>query len=128
MDRFHVLVIGPGLGRCPMVLEATFRIIQEAKSRNVPLVLDADALFLLTLDPYQKAIENYDTVVLTPNVVDRQRLDGLEQYWKRATVVQKGARDVICRDETTMILVPKREDSNDRADWEIFWPGRLALW
>lgn len=99
MDRLHVLVIGPGLGRCPMVLEATFRIIQEAKSRNIPLVLDADALFLLTLEPYQKALENYDTVVLTPNVVERKRLNGLEQYWKGATVIQKGAQDAICRDE-----------------------------
>jgi ATP-dependent NAD(P)H-hydrate dehydratase len=103
MDRLHVLVIGPGLGRCPMVLEATFRIIQEAKARNLPLVLDADALFLLTLDPYHKVLETYDNVVLTPNVVERQRLNGLEQYWKGATVVQKGAQDVICRDETTMV-------------------------
>jgi ATP-dependent NAD(P)H-hydrate dehydratase len=103
LDRLHVLVIGPGLGRCPMVLEATFRIIQEAKSRNVPLVLDADALFLLTLDPYQKALENYDKVVLTPNVVEGKRLNGLEQYWKGATVVQKGAQDVICRDEQILL-------------------------
>jgi ATP-dependent NAD(P)H-hydrate dehydratase len=86
-----------------MVLEATFRIIKEAKARNVPLVLDADALFLLTLDPYQKVLGTYNNVVLTPNVVERERLNGLEQYWKGATVVQKGAQDVICRNEKTLV-------------------------
>lgn len=86
-----------------MVLEATFRIIQEAISRDVPLVLDADALFLLTLDPYHRALENYDNAVLTPNVVERKRLNGFEQNWKGATVVQKGAQDTICRDEKTLV-------------------------
>lgn len=35
--RVHVLVIGPGLGREPAIMEATKRIIKEAKVKKVPL-------------------------------------------------------------------------------------------
>jgi ATP-dependent NAD(P)H-hydrate dehydratase len=93
MDKLHVLVIGPGLGRCPIVLEATSQIIQTARSPpyNLPLVLDADALYLLTLPRYQNVLSLLESpssslpssstvcssppVVLTPNVMERKRLD-----------------------------------------------------
>jgi ATP-dependent NAD(P)H-hydrate dehydratase len=100
MDRLHVLVIGPGLGRCPLVFEATFRIIQQARLRNLPLVLDADALFLLTVDSYRDVLAGYDKCVLTPNVMEYKRLSGLEKCWQGATVVRKGQQDVISRNNT----------------------------
>jgi ATP-dependent NAD(P)H-hydrate dehydratase len=96
MDKLHVLVIGPGLGRCPLVMEATSRIVKQAQAQQVPLVLDADALFLLTLEPYQQLLTNASPVVLTPNVMERKRLQGLEKYWKdHAVVIEKGEFDVI---------------------------------
>ena len=95
MDRLHCLVIGPGLGRCPMVLEATARIIQQARSRNLPLVIDADGLFLLTLEAYCDVLAGYDKVVLTPNAMEQKRLEGFEKYWQGAVVVQKGQTDII---------------------------------
>ena len=88
MDKLHVLVIGPGLGRCPIVLEATSRIIETARRPpyNLPLVLDADALYLLTIPRYQNVLllppsssstttTTPPPVVLTPNVMERKRLD-----------------------------------------------------
>ena len=59
----HALVIGPGLGREPAVLEAVMRIIEKAKVRQLPLVLDADGLWLLTQQPdllrgYHAAVVN----------------------------------------------------------------------
>jgi ATP-dependent NAD(P)H-hydrate dehydratase len=89
MDKLHVLVIGPGLGRCPLVLEATSRIIQAARRPpyNLSLVLDADALYLLTLPRYQNVLllpesssslsspAHPPPIVLTPNVMEKKRLD-----------------------------------------------------
>ena len=95
MDRLHCLVVGPGLGRCPMVLEATARIIQEARSRNLPLVVDADGLYLLTLDTYCDILAGYDKCVLTPNAMEQKRLEGFEKYWQGAIIVQKGHIDII---------------------------------
>lgn len=35
--KLHALVIGPGLGRDPWVLEATWRVILEARRAAMPL-------------------------------------------------------------------------------------------
>jgi ATP-dependent NAD(P)H-hydrate dehydratase len=74
LDRLHVLIIGPGLGRCPLVMQATARIIKEARRRQVALVLDGDALFLLTQPEYQTLLQGYSKAILTPNVVEFHRL------------------------------------------------------
>jgi len=100
MDRLHVLVMGPGLGRCPLVLTAISEIIKEAISRKLPLVVDADALFLLTLDEYKGLLLNYDNVILTPNVVEYKRLlqahDGdISKVTHKGIIVKKGIEDVI---------------------------------
>lgn len=79
MDRLHVLVIGPGLGRCPMVMQATAQIIREARGRELALVLDADALFLLTLPEYQTLLQGYGKAILTPNRVEYQRLKAVHE-------------------------------------------------
>jgi len=107
-DKLHALVIGPGLGRCPMVMEAASRIIQKAQERNCALVLDADALFLISLPEYRDLLgpstasdsdkdRRQGLIVLTPNVMERKRLQGLEEQWdqNRVIVVQKGLEDVI---------------------------------
>eukprot|EP00568_Trieres_chinensis_P014737 CAMPEP_0183323930 /NCGR_PEP_ID=MMETSP0160_2-20130417/75676_1 /TAXON_ID=2839 ORGANISM="Odontella Sinensis, Strain Grunow 1884" /NCGR_SAMPLE_ID=MMETSP0160_2 /ASSEMBLY_ACC=CAM_ASM_000250 /LENGTH=354 /DNA_ID=CAMNT_0025491387 /DNA_START=385 /DNA_END=1449 /DNA_ORIENTATION=+ len=73
-DRMHVLIIGPGLGRCPLVLKATAKIISLAKERNLPLVIDADGLHLLTLEENADLVADYEGVVLTPNAVEIKRL------------------------------------------------------
>jgi ATP-dependent NAD(P)H-hydrate dehydratase len=95
MERLHCLIIGPGLGRCPMVMEATARIIQQARHCNLPLVIDADGLYLLTLDAYCDVLAGYDKVVLTPNAMEAKRLEGLEHCWQGAVIVQKGQVDLI---------------------------------
>lgn len=50
-SRMHVLVVGPGLGRKPEVLEATKQIIRRARAENMPMVIDADGLFVISQDP-----------------------------------------------------------------------------
>lgn len=109
MDKLHALVIGPGLGRCPLVMEATSRIVRKALDMQIPLVLDADALHMLTLPDYQNVLSSTTTdsdqekssdqsiVVLTPNLMERKRLEGMEDRWDpdRVIVVEKGSDDVI---------------------------------
>lgn len=73
-DRLHVLIIGPGLGRSPLVLRAAARIISEAKERKLPMVIDADGLYLLTLEENAGLVAGYDRLVLTPNAVEVKRL------------------------------------------------------
>jgi NAD(P)H-hydrate repair Nnr-like enzyme with NAD(P)H-hydrate dehydratase domain len=50
-SKLHVLVIGPGLGRDPFVLEGVKRMVMEGKKKNVPLVIDADGLWLVAQEP-----------------------------------------------------------------------------
>jgi ATP-dependent NAD(P)H-hydrate dehydratase len=99
MDRLHVLVIGPGLGRCPLVLKATTKIIKAAMERDLPIILDADGLFLLTLPENETLLKGYNRVVLTPNVVERKRLNPLIEAdtapLSQAVIVEKGAQDSI---------------------------------
>lgn len=100
MERLHVLVMGPGLGRCPLVLNATAQIMKQAMERSLWIVVDADALFLLTLDDYKGILRDYDKVVLTPNVIEYKRLiqalghEDLDLLTK-GLIVQKGAQDMI---------------------------------
>jgi len=72
LDRSHALVVGPGLGRDPESLDAASDLIKKAKDRDIPIVLDGDALFLLTQD--LSLVQDYRNAVLTPNVVEFGRL------------------------------------------------------
>jgi ATP-dependent NAD(P)H-hydrate dehydratase len=71
-SRMHVLVIGPGLGRKPEVLIATKHIIQRARAEDIPMVIDADGLFLISQDP--GLIRDAKNVVITPNPVEFKRI------------------------------------------------------
>ncbi|MCL2804695.1 MAG: NAD(P)H-hydrate dehydratase [Treponema sp.] len=68
-----VIVIGPGIGRCPDVTEFVFELVKIAKA---PLVLDADALYAVS--------ENVNILktlkvpcVITPHPGEMSRLTGL---------------------------------------------------
>ncbi|KAH7291212.1 hypothetical protein KP509_29G006600 [Ceratopteris richardii] len=72
LDRFDCLVVGPGLGRDPFLLDCVSEIIQEAKQKEIPLVIDGDGLFLITNSP--ELVCGYPLAVLTPNVNEHKRL------------------------------------------------------
>jgi ATP-dependent NAD(P)H-hydrate dehydratase len=100
MDRLHCLIIGPGLGRCPVVMQAVAQIVQKARQRGLYLVLDADALFLLAQDEYRDLLKGYDRAVLTPNAIEYSRLyekvtEGSLDPFESVTIVQKGKVDNI---------------------------------
>ncbi|KAF6841429.1 ATP-dependent (S)-NAD(P)H-hydrate dehydratase [Colletotrichum plurivorum] len=129
LPRLHVLVIGPGLGRDPLMQDTVARVIRAARERSIPLVLDADALQLVQKDP--GLVRGYALAVLTPNVVEFSRLckslgidetkakegasgggdeketakvEALARALDGVTVVQKGAKDFITNGEDTLIV------------------------
>lgn len=120
LPRIHVLVIGPGLGRDPLMQDVCAQVITAAKKSALPFVLDADGLYLAQTRP--ELVQGYRECILTPNVVEFGRLcksqdldvekfkegsgEGAEALARKlggVTVVQKGARDWISNGERTMV-------------------------
>ena len=71
-QRLHSLVIGPGLGREPAVLESVKVLISEARRMEKVMLVDADGLFLVTSEP--SVVQGYRGVILTPNEAEFGRL------------------------------------------------------
>lgn len=104
-DRYSAIGIGPGLGRETKSLEALKKVLSEVQ---VPVVLDADALHLLSLS------KDWDLLpaqaVLTPHIGEFKRMTGKEyngsadmlldaMTWaeeKKCFLVLKGAFTAIC--------------------------------
>ncbi|XP_044106036.1 ATP-dependent (S)-NAD(P)H-hydrate dehydratase isoform X2 [Neovison vison] len=121
LPRLHALVVGPGLGRDDTLLENVKGILEASKARDIPVVIDADGLWLIARHP--ALIQGYQKAVLTPNHVEFGRLseavlrdpaDGsdhreavrrLSRALGNVTVVQKGERDVISDGEQVLECV-----------------------
>ena len=118
LPRLHVIVIGPGLGRDPLMHEVCGNVIVAAKKQDMPFVLDADGLSIAQQRP--DLVTGYRNCVLTPNIVEFGRLcesqgldpskfnkdsgEGAEALAKKfggVTVLQKGGRDWISNGTTT---------------------------
>lgn len=96
LERLHVLVIGPGLGRDARVMANVCRLIERCRVLKKPLVIDADGLWLVTQMP--DCVRDNDAVVLTPNAIEFNRLfgDATAEQNVRAlgvSVLHKGAVD-----------------------------------
>ncbi|CAH8503796.1 unnamed protein product [Schistosoma turkestanicum] len=117
MDRVHAVTFGPGLGRTENV-ENTIKLIDYCKKSNKPIVIDADALHIVTQSP--SLIEGYDKAILTPNIVEFSRLyysvftfqpndteDATRSLAEKlgVTIVRKGPIDVISNGQTTVQCV-----------------------
>ncbi|EEH33644.2 YjeF domain-containing protein [Paracoccidioides lutzii Pb01] len=123
LPRLHVLVIGPGLGRDPTTQQIVIEVLKEARSRQMPVVLDADALLLIQEHP--DLVRGYPECILTPNVIEFARLvkaigvdvssastndAGQSEACKRlsnalggVTIIQKGAHDIISNGITSIV-------------------------
>eukprot|EP00741_Cyanophora_paradoxa_P005132 tig00000863_g4974.t1 len=62
LQRLHVLVIGPGLGRDPLVQETAFSVLQQARDMSLPVILDGDGLALAAARP--SCIEGYNLAII----------------------------------------------------------------
>lgn len=117
IPNLHALVIGPGLGRDPLMQETVATIIISARKSNLPLVLDADALWLIQNKP--DLVKGYKECVLTPNVVEFSRLakavnvsiddegekgcTAVAQALGGVLIVRKGREDWLCNGTTSLV-------------------------
>lgn len=74
LGRLHGLLVGPGLGRDPCVLSAVAKILSFAREQrsDLPLILDADALWLIANRP--QLVSGNAFAVLTPNIREYEAL------------------------------------------------------
>jgi len=128
IPRLHSVVLGPGLGRSEIVFTALGEVIREVRARNLPLVVDADGLFMLSEGSSLDLVRGYRNAILTPNRAEfdrlvtaaarlklgaevntdllsddvQIRLRGLCRALDHVTVVLKGRYDLISNGEVTV--------------------------
>ena len=131
MDKFGCVVIGPGLGRNESIMNAVSRSLVELNSRGIPIVIDADGLWLVTMDPdiiAKRCSNQKNTIVLTPNAVEYARLasalnasspEEVQDKLGGPVIVCKGKEDVVvgvdgcritCREEGSLCRVGGQGD------------------
>ena len=73
LDRYAAIAVGPGLGRRPETEDSLMMFLKAARERRVPMVLDADALNILSEVPqWQEYLPA--GAVLTPHLGELRRL------------------------------------------------------
>jgi len=122
LPSLHALCIGPGLGRHSLVFKVVSQVIHKAMELKLALVLDADALYMLSLEEYSSLLvelRGYEKCAMTPNVMEMKRLnDALSLSLVRNSmssinssesitenhniIVQKGSVDTITNIHSTM--------------------------
>ncbi|KAJ3414626.1 hypothetical protein HDV05_006267 [Chytridiales sp. JEL 0842] len=65
VDRVHVVVLGPGLGRDPVTLQTVSTLLKDLKQRKMPVVIDADGLYMVQEEP--SCVKGFTQAILTPN-------------------------------------------------------------
>jgi ATP-dependent NAD(P)H-hydrate dehydratase len=112
LPKLHSVVIGPGLGRNDRILATVGQIIDKVKELDLPMVLDADALYFVSKCP--EIVRGYTKAILTPNAAEFDRLYAavyrsepdksedpnaallqLSQTLGNITIVRKGYEDII---------------------------------
>jgi ATP-dependent NAD(P)H-hydrate dehydratase len=118
LSRVHVLVVGPGLGRDPLMQDTCALVIKAARDNSTPFVLDADGLYLAQTRP--ELVQGCKECILTPNIVEFGRLckskgidmkdieDGkgaemLSKAFGGVTIIQKGSKDFISNGTRTFV-------------------------
>ena len=107
LDRFNCIGIGPGLGTS---YDSRDALIQLLDTYDLPLVLDADALNILSLNPELKSRIPSNSV-LTPHPKEFQRLVGewkgsMERLKKQIEFSQKYHCVLVLKDAVTVITDP----------------------
>jgi len=104
----HALCIGPGLGRHPLVFKVVRQVLKQGMQSNLTLILDADVLFLLSLEEYRDLYEEliqYEGCIMTPNLMERKRLpppSSVDGNDNNNIIVEKGHVDAVSRGNFVM--------------------------
>lgn len=73
IGRYNAIAAGPGLGKKPETKAALLELLEAARSRSIPCVLDADALNILSENPAWQELVPVGSV-LTPHEGELGRL------------------------------------------------------
>jgi len=72
LPKFDAVVVGPGLGRDPMMMSTVKKVMLSCKERDLPMVIDADGISIIIESP--ELAKDYCKAVLTPNPNEFRRL------------------------------------------------------
>ena len=114
MERYTTLAIGPGLGWSPGTMNALMDILSEACRLEIPAVLDADALNILSVLPDWSELIPPGSI-LTPHKGELRRLLPCKDDAERETLAWE-----LCA-ETGCCIVMKGYHSR------VFTPGGTCL-
>lgn len=92
LDRYSAVAVGPGLGRLPETEEALLALLEAARERRIPVVLDADALNILATLPDWPSYVPMGSV-LTPHLGELHRLFSWSSDEERNGLVQAFCAD-----------------------------------
>ena len=106
----HALCVGPGLGRHPLVFKIVQHVLRRGMECNLTLILDADVLYMLSLDEYREFYDElltYEGCIMTPNVMEMKRFPSSssilgDSNGKNNIIVEKGHVDAISRGNFVM--------------------------
>lgn len=107
LSRAHALVVGPGIGRESEAAKAVHAALLHSDAADIPVVVDADALFFLAKDADLRkevaAMKRKAPLVLTPNAPELKRLcdavdasdtrDLINVFGPTTVILAKGAAD-----------------------------------
>lgn len=95
LERYNTIAIGPGLGWSPGTLNSFMDLLAEARSKHIPMVLDADALNILSvLSDWTELIPTGS--VLTPHKGELKRLLPSKSDEERETLAWELCAETNC--------------------------------
>jgi NAD(P)H-hydrate epimerase len=95
LERYNTIAIGPGLGWSPGTLNSFMDLLAEARSKHIPMVLDADALNILSvLSDWTELIPQGS--VLTPHKGELKRLLPSKSDAERETLAWELCAETNC--------------------------------
>ena len=99
MDRYSAIAVGPGLGRRPETVEALLLLLEVARQRHIPTVLDADALNIISeLNHWPDCLP--PGAVLTPHLGELRRL----LSWDSDAERDRRVRDLCAAAGCTLVM------------------------
>lgn len=115
LPRMTAIVLGPGLGRGTDATAAVIAAVSAAKTHNIPIIIDADALYVVSKN--LNIIEGYPRAILTPNHHEYKRIeialgfagDGSSKVatvcrqLNGVTIIKKDFQDVICNSNVEVV-------------------------
>jgi len=106
IGKYAAIAVGPGLGQAPKTLAAFAGLLKEAQDKEIPMVLDADALNLLAFHPeLQEAIPPGS--VMTPHLGELKRLTGEDTVEAALDLARKTGCIVVRKGYHSRILTPE---------------------